>query len=38
VPGWPGPTFGQHTETVLRDILGMSDGEIVDLVAAGALE
>ncbi|HEX6031238.1 MAG TPA: CoA transferase, partial [Tepidiformaceae bacterium] len=37
-PAWPGPTFGQHTEIVLRDILGMSDGSIVDLVAAGALE
>jgi len=34
----PGPTFGQDNERVLRDILGLSDDEIVDLVAAGALE
>lgn len=33
-----GPTFGQHNEKVLRDILGLSDEEIVELVASGALE
>ena len=34
----PGPTFGQHNEFVLRDILGLDDEEIGELVAAGALE
>jgi benzylsuccinate CoA-transferase BbsF subunit len=33
-----GPTFGQHNEVVLKDILGLNDEEIVELVAAGALE
>jgi crotonobetainyl-CoA:carnitine CoA-transferase CaiB-like acyl-CoA transferase len=35
---WPGPTFGQHNEYVLRDILGMGDEEIIELVASGAME
>ena len=35
---WPGPTFGQHNDQVLRDLLGMSDEEIVELIVAGALE
>jgi crotonobetainyl-CoA:carnitine CoA-transferase CaiB-like acyl-CoA transferase len=34
----PGPTFGQHNDYVLRQILGMADEEIGDLVASGALE
>jgi crotonobetainyl-CoA:carnitine CoA-transferase CaiB-like acyl-CoA transferase len=34
----PGPTFGLDNEHVLRDILGMTDEEIVELTIAGALE
>ncbi|HUV53509.1 MAG TPA: CoA transferase [Dehalococcoidia bacterium] len=34
----PAPCLGQHNEYVLKDILGMSDDEIADLVVAGALE
>lgn len=37
-PAWPGPTFGQHNDEVLRGILGMDDEQIVELIAAGALE
>jgi crotonobetainyl-CoA:carnitine CoA-transferase CaiB-like acyl-CoA transferase len=33
-----GPTFGQHNDYVLREILGLGDDEIIELVAAGALE
>jgi len=33
-----GPTFGQDNDYVLREILGMGDEEIVELIAAGALE
>ncbi len=33
-----GPTLGQDTDFVLRSILGLGDEEIVELVAAGALE
>jgi hypothetical protein len=35
---WPGPTFGQHNDEVLRGILGLCDEEIVELTVAGALE
>ncbi|MGI8550192.1 MAG: CaiB/BaiF CoA transferase family protein, partial [Dehalococcoidia bacterium] len=35
---WPGPTFGQHNEQVLREILDMSDEEIAALTMSGALE
>jgi crotonobetainyl-CoA:carnitine CoA-transferase CaiB-like acyl-CoA transferase len=37
-PAWPGPVYGQHNDEVLRGILGMDDEEIVELIAAGALE
>lgn len=33
-----GPTFGQHSQYVLRDLLGLSDEEISELAACGALE
>jgi benzylsuccinate CoA-transferase BbsF subunit len=33
-----GPTFGQDNDYVLREILGMGDEAIVELIAAGALE
>ncbi len=35
---WPGPEIGQHNDHVLREILGMSDDEITELVTDGALE
>ena len=31
------PTVGQHTEEVLRDVLGYDDERIAELRAAGAL-
>ena len=31
------PTVGQHTEAVLRDVLGYDDARVADLRAAGAL-
>lgn len=34
----PGPTFGQHNQQVLTEILGLNDDEFVDLLAAGVLE
>ncbi len=36
-PAWGGPTVGQHTEAVLRDILGYDDDAIAELVIAGAV-
>lgn len=33
-----GPALGQHTDEVLRNILGMADEEIVEAVAGGAVE
>jgi len=38
VPLTPGPTYGRDNEYVLRDILGLSDEELVELAIAGALE
>jgi crotonobetainyl-CoA:carnitine CoA-transferase CaiB-like acyl-CoA transferase len=35
---WPGPTFGQHNEHVLREILRLTDEEIIELTVAGVLE
>ena len=34
----PAPTLGQHNDLVLREILGMTDDEIAELVVAGALD
>ena len=34
----PGPTFGEHNDRVLREVLGMSDEEVVELLVSGALE
>lgn len=34
----PAPCLGQHNEYVLKEILGMSDDEVSDLLVAGALE
>jgi crotonobetainyl-CoA:carnitine CoA-transferase CaiB-like acyl-CoA transferase len=35
---WPGPDVGQHNDHVLREMLGMSDEEITELVIDEALE
>jgi crotonobetainyl-CoA:carnitine CoA-transferase CaiB-like acyl-CoA transferase len=35
-PCWP-PDFGEHTGTVLRDLLGLTDAEIRHLVSVGAV-
>jgi len=37
-PRFAAPVLGQHNEQVLKEILGMSDDEIVEAVIAGALE
>jgi benzylsuccinate CoA-transferase BbsF subunit len=34
----PAPCLGQHNEYVLKEILGLSDDEVADLLIAGALE
>lgn len=34
----PGPTFGQHNQQVLTEILGLGEEEFVELLAAGVLE
>jgi crotonobetainyl-CoA:carnitine CoA-transferase CaiB-like acyl-CoA transferase len=36
-PRFPAPLLGQHNEFVMRDILGMTDEEITDALAAGAI-
>jgi crotonobetainyl-CoA:carnitine CoA-transferase CaiB-like acyl-CoA transferase len=39
-PRWyriPAPTLGQHTEEVLRELLGLSAGELAELRAAGVI-
>jgi crotonobetainyl-CoA:carnitine CoA-transferase CaiB-like acyl-CoA transferase len=35
---WPGPQIGEHNDYVLRELLGMSDEEITELVIDEALE
>ena len=34
----PAPCVGQHNEYILKDVLGMSNEEVADLVVAGGLE
>jgi benzylsuccinate CoA-transferase BbsF subunit len=34
----PAPGLGQHHEYILKEVLGMSDEEVSDLLIAGALE
>ena len=34
----PAPLLGQHNEYVLREILGLGDEEITDLLIAGAVQ
>ena len=36
-PRFPAPLLGQHNEHVMRDILGMTDDEITETLAAGAI-
>ncbi|UCH86476.1 MAG: CoA transferase [Dehalococcoidia bacterium] len=36
-PRFPAPLLGQHNELVLRDILGMTDEEIAEALAAGGI-
>jgi crotonobetainyl-CoA:carnitine CoA-transferase CaiB-like acyl-CoA transferase len=38
IAAWPGPDIGQHNDHVLREILGMTDEEITELVIDEALE
>ena len=34
---WPGPEIGQHNNYVLRELLGLTDEEIMELVADEAV-
>ena len=34
----PAPLLGEHTEHVCKEVLGLSDDEIADLMVAGALQ
>jgi crotonobetainyl-CoA:carnitine CoA-transferase CaiB-like acyl-CoA transferase len=34
----PAPLLGQHTEQVCKEVLGLSDEEIADLMVAGVLQ
>ena len=36
-PTRPAPQYGEHNVQILKDVLGLSDGEIEDLAASGAL-
>ena len=36
-PARPAPQYGEHTELILKDALGLSDSEIETLAASGAL-
>lgn len=37
-PRFAAPLFGEHNEYVLKGLLGMTDGEVSDLMAEGVLE
>ncbi|MBL7209972.1 MAG: CoA transferase, partial [Dehalococcoidia bacterium] len=37
-PRFAAPLLGEHNEYVLKEVLGMSDDEVADLVADGGLE
>jgi len=37
-PKFAAPLFGEHNEYVLKELLGMSDEEVADLMAEGVLE
>jgi len=36
-PRLPAPCLGQHNEQVMREILGMTDDEMAEVLAAGAV-
>jgi benzylsuccinate CoA-transferase BbsF subunit len=36
-PRFPAPLLGQHNETVMREILGITDEEIAEVVASGSI-
>jgi crotonobetainyl-CoA:carnitine CoA-transferase CaiB-like acyl-CoA transferase len=36
-PRFPAPLLGQHNEVVMREILGMTDEEMADVIASGAI-
>ena len=36
-PRFPAPLLGQHNETVMREILGMTDEEITEALVAGGI-
>ncbi len=36
-PRFPAPLLGQHNEQVLREVLGMTEDEMVEVLAAGAI-
>ena len=36
-PRFPAPCLGQHNEQVMREILGMTEEEMVEVLAAGAV-
>ena len=38
IAAWPGPEIGEHNDHVLRELLGLSDEEITELVIDEALE
>jgi benzylsuccinate CoA-transferase BbsF subunit len=35
---WPAPLLGEHTEKVMKEILGLDDEQIAELMIAGALQ
>lgn len=35
---WPAPLLGEHTEKVMKEILGLNDEQIAELMIAGALQ
>ena len=37
-PRWAGPVMGQHLEKVCLDILGMTEDELADYIAAEVFE
>jgi benzylsuccinate CoA-transferase BbsF subunit len=34
----PAPCMGQHNDYILKEVLGMSDDEVAELLIAGALD
>jgi crotonobetainyl-CoA:carnitine CoA-transferase CaiB-like acyl-CoA transferase len=38
IAGWAAPEIGQHNDYVLRELLGLTDQEIIELVTDEALQ